>query len=87
MNESEFIFWLKGFTDNMGKKPPTREQWDKIRHEIALVFNKVTPYRLGNGETIVRDSKAAEDIFPERDCFRLSGDAIPVLDRASVKYC
>lgn len=49
MNETEFIFWLKGFTDNMGAEMPTREQWDKIRAELALVFNKVTPYRPYSG--------------------------------------
>lgn len=45
MNEHEFIFWLKGYTDSMGADMPTREQWDKIRHELALIFNKITPYR------------------------------------------
>ena len=44
MNTNDFIIWLKGYTDNMGSTPPTQAQWDKIRHELALVFNKITPY-------------------------------------------
>jgi len=43
MNPESFILWFKGYSDNISGKP-TRAQWDKIRHELALVFNKVTPY-------------------------------------------
>lgn len=45
MNEKEFVYWFKGVADSIGRKGPTAEQWDTIQHELALVFNKVTPYR------------------------------------------
>jgi hypothetical protein len=44
MNEKEFVLWFKGYVDGIESKGPSKKQWDKIRHELALVFNKVTPY-------------------------------------------
>jgi hypothetical protein len=46
MNEKEFIYWFKGFADNISThRGPTVEQWGKISHELSLIFNKITPYR------------------------------------------
>lgn len=44
----DFLFWLKGYSETVGDCP-TLEQWGKIQHELALVFNKVTPYRPNYG--------------------------------------
>jgi hypothetical protein len=45
MEPKEFVLWLKGYTDGIGIKGPTPAQWSRIQHELALCFNKVTPYR------------------------------------------
>jgi hypothetical protein len=45
MEPKEYVLWLQGYADGIGSNPPTKAQWDKIRSELALTFNKITPYR------------------------------------------
>jgi hypothetical protein len=46
MNEQQFTVWLKGFIDLHGA-PPTPEQWEKIKEEVAKIFGpKLIPSAL-----------------------------------------
>jgi hypothetical protein len=41
MTSSEFVIWLKGFTEACNDFAPTPEQWDKIKDELNNVSDKV----------------------------------------------
>jgi hypothetical protein len=40
MTSSEFVIWLKGFTEACNDFAPTPEQWDKIKDELSNVSDK-----------------------------------------------
>jgi hypothetical protein len=42
MTPEQFTYWLQGFVE-VGKTPPTPEQWQEIKNHLATVFHKVTP--------------------------------------------
>ena len=41
MTSSEFVIWLKGFTEACNDFTATPEQWDKIKDELNNVHDKV----------------------------------------------
>jgi hypothetical protein len=66
MNEKEFIYWFKGYADNIStQRGPSVEQWGKISHELSLIFNKITPYRPNVAE---EPKKKVSRPFPNRVC-------------------
>lgn len=42
MGALDFCWWLQGFTELNGGKPPTDEQWKSIVEHLNLVYKKVT---------------------------------------------
>ncbi len=42
MTPEQFTYWLQGYAE-LNPTPPTIEQWQSIRENLAMVFNKVTP--------------------------------------------
>ena len=44
MNELNFAYWLRGYTEICGEKP-SEEQWIIIKDHLELVFKKETPVR------------------------------------------
>ena len=42
MTPEQFCYWLQGFTE-LGKTPPSPEQWASIQAHLKTVFVKVTP--------------------------------------------
>jgi hypothetical protein len=44
-NPTSFVFWLKGFFEMTNPKTISEQQTTMIRDHLALVFDKVTPYR------------------------------------------
>jgi hypothetical protein len=71
MNPQEFILWFKGYSDNIVDEP-TQAQWDKIRHELALVFNKITPYHPNTSPIPNQIVSFGEELsicgFEQKDC-------------------
>ena len=43
MNNQEFVFWLKGFTDAVGEEGPTLKQWDVLKDKLIEVKDGKTP--------------------------------------------
>lgn len=43
MTPEQFAYWLQGFAELNGKKPPTEAQWKSINEHLQTVFKKVTP--------------------------------------------
>lgn len=43
MEPIQFCYWIQGFAEINGGKPPTEEQWKIIRDHLNTVFKKVTP--------------------------------------------
>lgn len=48
MNNQEFIFWLGGFADAIGKEGPTPEQWETIVSKLDHIKEPVS-FPIGNG--------------------------------------
>ena len=63
MTSSEFIIWLKGFTEACNDFTPTPKQWDRIKE----VLNKVQDYNDNPGIDVEIDdwsNKPGTDLFP-----------------------
>lgn len=46
MTAEQFSFWLQGFVEMNPNAMVTGTQWQIVKDHLALVFNKVTPYRI-----------------------------------------
>ena len=63
MISSEFIVWLKGFTEACNDFTPTPKQWDRIKE----VLNEVQDYNDNPGIDVEIDdwyNKPGTDLFP-----------------------
>jgi hypothetical protein len=45
MDAIQFSYWLNGFVELNPNAMPTQTQWQIIKDHLALVHQKVTPYR------------------------------------------
>ncbi|HUW47256.1 MAG TPA: hypothetical protein VMW36_00745 [Patescibacteria group bacterium] len=43
MNERDFCYWLKGFTELTNSESLSDEQWAVVKDHLKLVFDKLTP--------------------------------------------
>jgi hypothetical protein len=44
MTSSEFVIWLKGFTEACNDFTPTPKQWDSIKEQLEKVSDGVNVY-------------------------------------------
>jgi hypothetical protein len=44
MNPTEFCYWLQGYSEIGGGKPPTVQGWQEIRNHLNLVMGLVSPH-------------------------------------------
>ena len=64
MEPIQFCYWLQGFAELNGSKPPSEEQWKAIRDHLNLVFVKKTP-TYNTREPIARSAELrSTDIDP-----------------------
>lgn len=47
MNSTEFVIWLKGFTEGVHEFNVTPKQWDLLKEKLAQVSDKGTPVGVG----------------------------------------
>lgn len=71
MTSEQFVFWLQGFFEMTNSRTISEQQTTMIRDHLALVFDKVTPYRGAEVEIAqpnpVIDGPTSPVVWPPKD--------------------
>jgi hypothetical protein len=51
MNSTEFVFWLKGFTDAVCEEGPTLKQWGVLKDKLIEVKDETPSFPFGTPNT------------------------------------
>jgi hypothetical protein len=66
MTSSEFVIWLKGFTEACNDFTPTPKQWDSIKEQLEKVSDGVNVYSgtvpIGLATTVSQQFPSGTDI-------------------------
>lgn len=46
MTPEQFVYWLQGFVELNKDRLPTNEQWDMIKENLKIAFNKIKGQQL-----------------------------------------